>query len=105
MGIPVADIPDITAMKPAALAGRGSKKDFVDLYFICKEVFTLQHAIALFKQKYQKIEYDPYHLLRSLTYFEDAEEEPMPEMIRGVTWEEIKQFFVAEAVPLFRESG
>jgi len=45
----------------------------------------------------------PYHLLRSLTYFEDAEEEPIPEMIKSVTWEEIKQFFRAEAIHLCRK--
>ena len=45
---------------------------------------------------------DPYHLLRSLTYFEDAEAEAMPEVLGGPTWDEVKAFFRAEATRLFR---
>lgn len=40
-------------------------------------------------------------LLRSLSYFEDAEAAPMPDMLQQVGWDEIKAFFQAEAVRLF----
>ena len=46
---------------------------------------------------------DPYHVLRSLTFFEDAEAEVMPDLRIEVTWDEIKAFFTAEAARLFRE--
>ena len=36
------------------------------------------------------------HILKSLTYFNDAEEEPMPKMLENVSWKEIKGFFVSE---------
>ena len=44
---------------------------------------------------------DPYHLLRSLTYFEDAE--AMPDVLEGLSWDEVKAFFRAEATRLFRD--
>ena len=46
---------------------------------------------------------DPYHLLRSLTFFDDAEADAMPDLLVGVTWDEIKAFFRGEAARLFRE--
>jgi len=46
---------------------------------------------------------DPYHLLRSLTYFEDAEAEAMPDVLEVLPWDEVKAFFRAEATRLFRD--
>ena len=45
---------------------------------------------------------DPCHLVRSLTFFEDAEAEPMPEMLVPLAWDQITAFFRAEATRLFR---
>jgi len=89
-------------MKLAALAGRGSRKDFVDLYFHARRIAPLEKVFELFREKYRGVSVDPYHLLRSLTFFDDAEAEAMPELLTEVTWEEIKAFFRAEATRLFR---
>lgn len=101
-GLPLADPQDIAAMKLSALAGRGSRKDFVDLYVYARRLAPLEEALACFREKYRGITVDPYHLLRSLTYFEDAEAEAMPEVLGGPTWDEVKAFFRAEATRLFR---
>lgn len=101
-GLPVADPEDIAAMKLAALAGRGSRKDFVDLYFCAGLVAPLERTFERFREKYRGVSADPYHLLRSLTFFDDAEAEPMPDLLVQVTWEEIKAFFKTEAARLFR---
>lgn len=98
----LADPEDIAAMKPAALAGRGSRKDFVDLYFHARRIVPLEQVFELFREKYRGVSVDPYHLLRSLTFFDDAEAEAMPELLAEVTWEEIKAFFRAEVARLFR---
>ena len=45
---------------------------------------------------------DPYHLLRSLTFFDDADREAMPEVLRPIRWDAIKSFFRAEAARLFQ---
>ena len=101
--IGLANRDDIAAMKLAALAGRGSRKDFVDLYFYCRQDGRLEEVFRLFKEKYRGINVDPYHLLRSLAFFDDAEAEAMPDLLRPDTWEEIKAFFRTEAARLFRE--
>ena len=44
----------------------------------------------------------PTHLLRSLTFFDDADGEAMPEVLRPIRWDAIKSFFRAEAARLFR---
>jgi len=102
-GIPLADPEDIAAMKLAALSGRGSRKDFIDLYFYAQECAPLRQVLDRFREKYRGISVDPYHLLRSLTFFDDAEAEAMPELLRGGTWDQIKSFFRAEAARLFHE--
>ena len=101
--LPVADPDDIAAMKLAAIAGRGSRKDFVDLYVYAREVISLRQALAWFRDKYRGVTVDPYHLLRSLTFFDDAEAEAMPHLLIELTWDEIKAFFRAEAARLFRD--
>jgi hypothetical protein len=97
---PLASIPDIAAMKLTAIAGRGARKDFVDVYFICKQCFPLREAFTYLQTKFMQQQYDLYHILRSLTYFEDAESEPMPRLHNDVKWEQMKQFFISEAARL-----
>ena len=101
--LPLADPDDIAAMKLAAVAGRGSRKDFVDLYVYAHEIASLQQALAWFQEKYRGLTVDPYHVLRSLTFFDDAESETMPHLSIAVTWDEIKAFFRAETARLFRD--
>ena len=64
---------------------------------------SLRQALAWFRDKYRGVTVDPYHLLRSLTFFEDAEVEAMPHLLIELPWDEIKAFFRAEAARLFRD--
>jgi predicted nucleotidyltransferase component of viral defense system len=82
---------DITAMKMIAISQRGTKRDFIDLYFILKK-FDLEQILKFTIQKFPT--YNKYLALRALTYFEDAEK---PDKIRkntaifeNVTWKNIK---------------
>jgi predicted nucleotidyltransferase component of viral defense system len=86
-GLTLAAIEDIAAMKLAAITGRGSKKDFIDLYFLLQR-FSLKEMLNLYLKKYN--EGSVFMVLRSLAYFDDAEEELMPKMLVEVTWNEIK---------------
>jgi len=95
--INVLDVCDIAAMKIAAVASRGVKRDFVDLYFICKEVTSLEEAIELYDKKYKNLAATSMHIMKSLMYFEDAEDQDMPHMLKEVDWQEVKNFFMAEA--------
>ena len=101
-GIRIASMLDIAAMKLTAIAGRGSRKDFIDLYFVCRKGIALEEVLDTVAKRYRRVEYDSYHILRSLTYFDDAEKEAMPEMLIDVDWKQVKEFFRGEARRLFR---
>ncbi len=99
-GLAVADVRDIACMKISALAGRGSRRDFVDLY-VAAERHGLQHLLDLFQRKFAQANYSSLHLRKALTYFDDAEEEAMPDMLTPLAWERVKEFFLHE-VPNLR---
>lgn len=86
----VADPRDIIVMKIVAIGGRGSRKDFIDLHFYLRSGATLDGVLTLVEERFAGLDYNEYHLLKSLTYFEDAESEPMPNMIRDVEWTEVR---------------
>ena len=98
-GVQVADGRDIACMKIGAIAGRGAKRDFVDLYAASRR-YGLAHLMELFQKKFSEANYSGVHLLKSLTYFEDAEKDPAPDMLIAASWEEIKKFFLREVPPL-----
>jgi len=91
--IKIADYRDIACMKLDAVSSRGSKKDFIDLYFIL-QIFSLPELLRLFDRKYKEIDYNRLHILKSLTYFIDADKEPMPIMLKRINWQTIKKFFI-----------
>jgi hypothetical protein len=93
----IADIRDIALMKLAAISGRGSRKDFADLYTILQDSPSLSDYFNLLPRKYDPRRLNVYHILMSLTYSDDAEEEPMPRMLVPFDWDECKAFFVREA--------
>ena len=88
--VKLADERDIAAMKIDAASSRGSKKDFIDIYFLLKK-YSLAELIGVFEQKYKGITYNKLHILKSLVYFADADNEPMPVMIQRADWEEVKE--------------
>ena len=87
-GIRLASPKDIAAMKITAIEGRGTKKDFVDIYFLLK-TYSLNNILDFYAQKYS--DSSSFMAMKSLAYFEDAEEEPMPYMFVDVSWDEIKR--------------
>lgn len=95
-----AGIIDLACMKLDALASRGTKRDFVDIYFIAQETMPLSKILASFEKKYASLHYNMMHIKKSLVYFEDAEEEPMPRMLKPVDWKTVKEFFKKEAATL-----
>lgn len=95
-GLTVADERDIACMKLSALASRGSRRDFVDVYVVARE-YGMPQLLELFRRKFATANYNLLHVWKSLTYFTDAEKEPMPDMLVSLSWEEVKRFFVNEA--------
>ena len=95
-GLRLADPRDIAVMKVIAIGGRGSRKDFVDLFFYLRGGGPLEGIFELIRRRFTGVDHNEYHLLRALVFFQDAETEPMPRMIRRVAWSEIKRSIVEE---------
>ncbi len=95
-GLQIANLRDIALMKVTAIANRGAKKDFIDLYAIATRVWPLVAILDSLPDKFS-VRYSLGHILRSLVYFEDAEREPMPKMHDWtITWPSVKEFFRKE---------
>ncbi|MFZ2202246.1 MAG: nucleotidyl transferase AbiEii/AbiGii toxin family protein [Microgenomates group bacterium] len=96
-GTKIASIADIACMKLEAVGGRGLKRDFFDLYTICQLAdWNLQKVIDLNRKKYGRDESDIPHILKSLVYFDDAENLPERAEIVEADWKKIKSYFVQE---------
>lgn len=84
---------DIAAMKIAAITGRGSKKDFIDLYFLLND-FSLLEIMGYYNQKYH--DGSEFMALKSLAYFEDADLQPQPKMFKEFDWKMCKNHILEE---------
>src|SRR5271157_3904552 len=96
--VKVADPRDIACMKVSAIASRGTKRDFVDLY-VSAGRFGLANILEWFDRKYAQTHHNKLHVLKSLTFFDDAEKDPMAHMLAPLAWEEVKRFFVHGVPP------
>lgn len=91
----VANLLDILPMKVNAVINRGSKKDFIDIYFIMKHLnFSSEDVLKICKNKFGSM--NEIIFCKSLVYFEDADREITPKMIKRVNWEEVKDFLKKE---------
>ena len=86
-GLRLASPEDIAAMKVNAVMGRGTKKDFIDVYFLLQH-YSFDELIKFYLQKYT--DGSEYRALLSMSYFADADPQPMPYMYQQVDWETIK---------------
>jgi len=93
-GFRLFDIEDIAAMKLDAITGRGSKKDFFDLYFLLKK-YKLSFLLEFYNEKYKH--QTLFHVIRSISYFKDAENDPEPLVFdKKITWVKVKKLISQE---------
>ncbi len=101
--VPVLDKDDIAVMKVVAISQRGRKRDFIDLYWYIKNVSPLLSVIEKLPLQYSTVAHDFHHIIKSLTYFPDAEDDPMPSLFFNVSWEEVKKFFQREVTTIAKK--
>jgi hypothetical protein len=83
----IASPEDLACMKLSAIVHRGARKDFVDIYALGVCGLPPGRAVDLYRRKYGT--QDTGHVVYALSYFDDAERQPMPEMLWAVEWPEI----------------
>lgn len=103
-GVKIADIKDIAPMKIAAISDRGTKRDFIDLYFIIEKekILPLKEILELYDKKFKLLKQNRMHILKSLCYFDDAEKGKMPKMLKNVSWKDVREFFISEVKKISR---
>lgn len=92
-GLILASPRDIAAMKVNAIEGRGTRKDFVDIYFLLQH-YSLNEILGFYQEKYP--EHSLFRALMSLSYFDDAEKQMMPKMYAPDSWDEMKAYIIKE---------
>lgn len=79
---------------------KSSKKDFIDLYALEQRGISVSFLISRLSDKYPGSSINYYHIVKSLVFFEDADQEPMPRMLQSIVWNEVKEHFIRLQKPL-----
>lgn len=95
----IASPEDIAAMKIEAIIGRGTRRDFIDIYYLIKK-FGLKNVLRFTRKKYRDT-FNQYLSLRALIYFVDAEREAQGRVRISlynsrITWQAIKKYLIKE---------
>jgi len=85
-------------VEPGTL-GLLKKRDFTDLYFLLQK-FTLSQLLAFYRDKYP--DGNEFLVLRSLTYFDDAEEDTALELLEKADWSDVKKTIEKEVKTLLK---
>ncbi len=96
--VSVLDSSDIAVMKIVAISQRGKKRDFFDLYWYIINCESLLDILQRVKAQYPDSKHNYHHIIKSLTYFEESEDDPDPQIFFDATWEQVKQYF-RNAIP------
>ena len=93
----MASLIEIGAIKFSAITARGRRRDFIDLYCLM-EHFTLPELLDAFLIKYKDATLEL--AIRSLFYFEDADNDLEPKCFFDYSWDKIKSKIKKEASKL-----
>ena len=94
---------DIATMKIVAISQRGRKRDFFDLYWYVTHHEPLINVLRRLPKQYPTVAHNYHHIMKSLVYFTDAENDLMPLLFFDATWDKVKRFFVREVPRITRE--
>ena len=91
IGVHLASLDDLACMKLSAIAQRGSKKDFYDVFTLCQVHRPLKQMLELYIKKFSVSDIGP--VLYGLVYFDDADVERDPLLLQDIQWTGVKQAF------------
>jgi len=87
-GCRVASLRDLAVMKLSAISQRGSRKDFLDLHALLEAGLTLPAMLDDYRRRFEVRDILP--VLYGLAYFDDAEREPEPLLLKPRPWAAVK---------------
>jgi hypothetical protein len=99
-GVAVASAVDLGLMKLGAIISRGSRRDFVDLYLLCRRL-PLATLFDFAADKFGHVRDFPLQALKGLADLSEIEGEPMPRLALPLDWATVEAWLRGEV----REMG
>ncbi|HBL26711.1 MAG TPA: hypothetical protein DD490_07740 [Acidobacteria bacterium] len=100
-GFPVASAVDLGLMKLGAIISRGTRRDFVDLFLLCRNI-PLAELLERADDKFGHVRDFSLQALKGLADLSEAEADPMPRLALPVDWAEIEAWLRTEVRDLGR---
>jgi len=88
-----ASLPEIIALKLNAVSGRGAKKDFWDLHELLNH-YSFEQMISFYHKHYPQN--SSMMIIKSITYFAEADEDLDPDTLKKVSWSQIKKDIITK---------
>jgi hypothetical protein len=87
-GCSIASLEDLACTTLAAAVQRGARQDFFDVMAICSRGIPLAATLQLYQRKFD-LE-DVGHVLMGLTYFDEADDQPDPDLLDSPPWDQVR---------------
>jgi hypothetical protein len=100
-GLAVASAVDLGLMKIAAIISRGSRRDFADLYLLCRDL-PLGELLARSGDKFGHVRDFPLQALKGLADLSATAGEPLPRLAVPLDWADVEAWLRAEVRELGR---
>jgi hypothetical protein len=100
-GFAVVSAADLGLMKLGAIISRASRRDFVDLYLLCREL-PLASLLELAENKFGHVRDFPLQALKGLADLTEIEGDPMPRLAVPLGWAEVEGWLRAQVRELGR---
>ncbi|MFH1392080.1 MAG: nucleotidyl transferase AbiEii/AbiGii toxin family protein [bacterium] len=97
----LASLEDIGAMKIIAVMQRGTKRDFVDIYFLMENL-SIKQLLDFAEKRYKG--FNKYLALQGLLYFKDADTNKALKMLKPIPWSKVKKEIIVR-VNAFKKSA
>ena len=94
-GVDVVSAVDLGLMKLGAIISRGTRRDFVDLYLLCREL-PLERLLERADEKFGHVRDFPLQALKGLADLSLVEGEPMPRLAEPLEWETVERWLETE---------
>jgi hypothetical protein len=100
-GLAVISAADLGLMKLGAIISRASRRDFVDLYLLCRDL-PLASLLALAEDKFGHVRDFPLQALKGLADLTEIEGDPMPRLAVPLEWAEVESWLRTQVRELAR---
>lgn len=103
-GVEVASLLDLGLMKLGAIISRGTRRDFVDLYLLCRKI-PLAELLERAPEKFGHVRDFPLQALKGLADLSLVDGEPMPRLSDPLEWSRVAAWLRQEVRTLGRQQA